>query len=62
MVELKFTGMCEGCDLADLELINASTPAHRNYWITCSHVEVCRRAFFKLQEEKAHRNEPDHPI
>ena len=57
MIEIVFTGMCEGCGLADLELINASTPAHRNYMITCSHVEVCRRAFFKLQEEKERSNE-----
>ena len=62
MIEIVFTGMCEDCGLADLELINASTPAHCNYRITCSHVEVCRRAFFKLQEEKAHRNEPNHTI
>lgn len=56
MVELKFTGMCEDCDLADLELINASTPAKRHYVVLCSHEPICRRNF-QLKAEKGRPNE-----
>lgn len=57
MVELKFTGMCEGCGFADLELINAGTLRKRDYVVLCSHEPVCRRYNYELKAEKERSNE-----
>ena len=61
MVELKFTGMCEGCNFADLALIDASTPAKRHYVVLCSHEPICRRYQCRLKAEKERSNEQSRP-
>lgn len=46
-IELKFTGMCEDCPVADLELVeNAYTMDHIGlpvYSVECTHQKACER-------------------
>ena len=48
MVELIFTGMCKGCDCADLELTYFDTATigcgyERKWSVECRHVAACER-------------------
>ena len=54
MISIKMTGMCEGCDLADLDLVKYKSMSRPTFWnITCSHWAVCSRsADAKLKELK----------
>ena len=58
-IELKFSGPCEGCTIADLEVLDMpSVGGETRYLVLCSHEEACRRA-----RKAAHTVQPEkHPI
>ena len=42
MIEIKMTGMCEGCCYADLELIHLETIGYGKQWmVNCIHNNAC---------------------
>ena len=57
-IELQFFGMCEGCLVADLDLICYESSFGRAYEICCKHEMACTMAHSKAQEEmKAEKDE-----
>ena len=51
MIEIKFTGMCEGCQNADLEAHSLRTNTGYKWIVTCSHNEACERMMAKMEAE-----------
>lgn len=43
MIELKFTGMCEGCKLADLRLQSLCVDNFTYWMVICEHEPVCNK-------------------
>ena len=48
MIELKFSGMCEGCKLADIDIERRSFYAGENvidviYFVRCEHERQCKQ-------------------
>ena len=51
-IEIQFSGMCKGCDKADLDIRSfySSTNGHK-WFIQCAHEDACYR-MLKLAKEK----------
>lgn len=43
MIEIKFTGMCEGCQCADLEAHQLITNSGYKWVVLCNHNNACER-------------------
>ena len=52
MIEIKFTGMCEGCQNADLEVHHLRTSVGYKCLISCNHKDACERMKAKMEEKK----------
>lgn len=49
MIEIKFTGMCEDCKAADLEVHRLIINAGCYIWtVTCNHNNACERMKTKM--------------
>ena len=54
MINLEFTGMCEGCEIADLELATQEFFSGKRVWtVSCSHRRACLTARDKIKDEFA---------
>lgn len=54
MIELKFSGKCEGCKCADLELLRYETFGEGNrFVVNCKHNAACRKWNNAPAEKKA---------
>ncbi len=52
MIEIKMTGMCEGCDHAELKLEDWSTNICKTKWvISCSYYRICEAMWKKAKGE-----------
>ena len=49
MIEIKFTGMCEGCQYADLEAHRFRTNTGYKWVVSCDHNDACERMISKLE-------------
>ena len=49
MIEINFTGMCEGCQNADLEAHRLITHAGYKWVVLCSHNNACERMKAKME-------------
>ena len=47
MIELKFTGICEGCREADLEFKTMFSGTDKIWAVACKHDGACDRAYRK---------------
>lgn len=48
MIEIKFTGMCEGCQYADLEAHRFITNTGYKWIVSCNHNNACERMKMKM--------------
>ena len=55
MIEIIMSGMCEGCDIAKLELQytvdKKPDGIHRQYWLGCEYEQVCKKWSRKYGKE-----------
>ena len=49
MIEIKFTGMCEGCQHADLEVHRFRADTGDRWLVFCSHKNACDRIMAKME-------------
>lgn len=56
MIEIKMTGMCEGCEYADLDVGYIDTYDGKRMWVVeCRHRAACERA----RKETEHQTQFD---
>jgi hypothetical protein len=57
MINLEFTGMCAGCEIADLDLVSQDFLSGKRVWaVTCSHRRACIAARDKIKDDLAQVN------
>lgn len=57
MINLVFTGMCAGCNVADLELTVLGSFSGEKIWsASCTHRRACLAARDKIKDELAQVN------
>ena len=44
MLEIKMTGLCDGCKVADLYIGSEVVNGEKRYWIRCNHSKACDAA------------------
>ena len=62
MIELKFTGKCEGCTYADLELVPVALGKKKLWGVRCIHDYACEAMLtksFNNQKETKMTNQRD---
>lgn len=52
MIELTFKGMCEGCQVAKLSLVEIPDHGTYKYGVFCEHARACEQMHKKHSEEK----------
>lgn len=62
MIEIKMTGICEGCNQIDPQLEGSSLT--HDWTLLCTHESACMRVMKKITEmltkdKKEHNDEPD---
>ena len=51
MIELKLTGMCEGCEYLAMEAIDVESGLRSHKIVICTNEPICERAYNKGHEE-----------
>jgi len=54
MINLEFTGMCTGCEIADLDLVAQEYFGGKRVWtVSCTHRRACLAARDKIKDDLA---------
>lgn len=52
-IELNFTGMCEGCAYAELELTSLHYDFNKKHWeVRCIHHDACNQLAIRMKEKE----------
>ena len=58
-IEIQFSGMCEGCGKADLDIQSFYTSTNGNKWfVRCTHEDACNR-MLKLTKGEDNVRDPE---